>query len=44
MGVEYQTKIGGDISNFRSLEKLSYGLILEITDGVKVGDRLINPR
>ena len=29
---------------FRSLEKLSYGLILEITDGVKVGDRLINPR
>ena len=29
---------------FRTFEKLSYGLILEITDGVKVGDRLVNPR
>ncbi len=29
---------------FRTFEKLSYGLVLEITDGVKVGDRLINPR
>ena len=29
---------------FRTYEKLSYGLILEITDGVKVGDRLVNPR
>ena len=29
---------------FRTFEKLSYALILEITDGVKVGDRLTNPR
>jgi len=29
---------------FRPFEKLSYALILEITDGVKVGDRVVNPR
>jgi hypothetical protein len=29
---------------FRPFEKLSYALILEITDGVKVGDRVTNPR
>jgi len=29
---------------FRSFEKLSYALILEITDGVRVGDRLESPR
>ncbi len=29
---------------FRTFEKLSYGLVLAITDGVKVGDRLVNPR
>lgn len=29
---------------FRTFDKLSYGLVLEITDGVKVGDRLVNPR
>ena len=29
---------------FRTFEKVSYALILEITSGVKVGDRLINPR
>lgn len=29
---------------FRPFEKLSYALILETTDGVKVGDRVINPR
>ena len=28
---------------FRSFEKLSYGLILQISDGVKVGDRFTNP-
>ena len=28
---------------FRTFEKLSYALILEITDGAKVGDRLVNP-
>ena len=29
---------------FRTFDRLSYGLILEITSGVKVGDRLVNPR
>lgn len=34
----------GVLMVFRTFEKLSYALILEITDGVKVGDRLVNPR
>jgi hypothetical protein len=29
---------------FRTFERLSYALILETTEGVRVGDRLINPR
>lgn len=29
---------------FRTFDRLSYALILEITDGVKVGDRVVNPR
>ncbi len=29
---------------FRPFEKLSYALILEITDGVEIGDRVTNPR
>ena len=29
---------------FRTFEKLSYALVLDITDPVKVGDRLIDPR
>jgi hypothetical protein len=28
---------------FRTFDKLSYALILQITDGVKVGDRFVNP-
>ena len=28
---------------FRTFDKLSYALILQITDGVKVGDRFLNP-
>ena len=28
---------------FRTFDRLSYGLILDITEGVKVGDRLVNP-
>ncbi len=34
----------GILMVFRTFEKVSYGLILEIKTGVKVGDRLINPR
>ncbi|MEY4884142.1 MAG: hypothetical protein RIS34_1996 [Pseudomonadota bacterium] len=29
---------------FRTFEKLSYALVLEITEGVRVGDRLASPR
>jgi nucleoid-associated protein YgaU len=29
---------------FRSFERLSYALVLEATEGVRVGDRLVNPR
>ncbi|MDB5946662.1 MAG: hypothetical protein JWQ33_1688, partial [Ramlibacter sp.] len=29
---------------FRAFDKLSYALILEITDGVQVGDKVVNPR
>jgi hypothetical protein len=29
---------------FRTFDKVSYALILQITDGVKVGDHLVNPR
>ena len=29
---------------FRVFEKVSYALVLEVTDGTKVGDRLVNPR
>lgn len=29
---------------FKTFEKLSYGLILDITDGVRVGDRLATPQ
>ena len=28
---------------FRTFENLSYALVLQITDGVKVGDRFTNP-
>ncbi len=28
---------------FRTFDKVSYALVLQITDGVKVGDRFINP-
>jgi hypothetical protein len=29
---------------FRTFDRLSYALILQITDGVRVGDRLASPR
>ncbi len=29
---------------FRTFDKLSYALVLDITEGVKVGDRLVNPK
>lgn len=29
---------------FRTFDRVSYGLILDTNDGVKIGDRLVNPR
>jgi hypothetical protein len=29
---------------FRTFDRVSYALVLEITDGVRVGDHLTNPR
>jgi hypothetical protein len=29
---------------FKTYENLSYALVLQITDGVKVGDRIVNPK
>jgi hypothetical protein len=29
---------------FRTFDNLSYALVLQITDGVKVGDRIVNPK
>jgi LysM domain len=29
---------------FRTFDKVSYALVLQVNDGVKVGDRLLNPR
>ena len=34
----------GMLMVFRTFDRLSYALILEITDGVRVGDRLTSPR
>jgi len=34
----------GLVMVFRTFDRLSYALVLEITDGAKVGDRLVNPR
>ena len=42
--VKIPNERNGLIMVFRTFEKLSYALILEITDGVKVGDRVTNPR
>jgi hypothetical protein len=34
----------GLVMVFRTFDRLSYALVLQIIDGVKVGDRLVNPR
>ena len=28
---------------FRTFDRVSYALVMQITDGVKVGDRFVNP-
>ena len=42
--VKIPNERNGLLMVFRPFDKLSYALILEITDGVKVGDRVTNPR
>ncbi len=42
--VKLPNERNGLLMVFRPFDKLSYALILEITDGVKVGDRVTNPR
>lgn len=38
------TERNGLLMVFRVFERVSYGLVLDIVDGVQVGDRLTNPR
>ena len=42
--VKIPNERNGLLMVFRPFDKLSYALILEIVDGVKVGDRVTNPR
>lgn len=37
-------EVNGTLMVFRAFERVSYGLILDIQNGVKVGDRLVTPR
>lgn len=43
-GIKLPNERNGLLMVFRPFEKLSYALILETTDGVKIGDRVTNPR
>jgi hypothetical protein len=42
--VQLPDERNGLLMVFRAYDRVSYGLILETRDGVRVGDRLINPR
>lgn len=42
--VKLPSEINGTAMVFRTFDRVSYALILEIRDGVRVGDRLVNPR
>jgi nucleoid-associated protein YgaU len=42
--IQLPSERNGLLMVFRPFEKLSYALILEINDTVKVGDRVVNPR
>jgi hypothetical protein len=42
--IKLPSERNGLLMVFRPFEKLSYALILEITDTVKIGDRIANPR
>lgn len=42
--IKLPSERNGLLMIFRPFERLSYALVLEITDGVKVGDKVVNPR
>lgn len=42
--IKLPSEINGTAMVFRTFDRVSYALILEIRDGVRVGDRLVNPR
>jgi hypothetical protein len=42
--IKFPDELNGLLMVFRTFDKISYGLILQITDSVSVGDRLANPR
>jgi len=42
--VKLPSEINGTAMVFRTFERVSYALLLEIRNGVRVGDRLVNPK
>jgi hypothetical protein len=42
--IKLPTERNGLLMVFKTYDRISYGLVLEIVDGVQVGDRLVNPR
>jgi len=42
--VKLPSEVNGTAMVFRTFERVSYALLLEIRNGVRVGDRLVNPK
>ncbi len=42
--IKFPDELNGLLMVFRTFDKVSYALILQITDGVSVGDHIVNPR
>jgi len=42
--VKLPSEVNGTAMVFRTFERVSYVLLLEIRNGVRVGDRLVNPK
>lgn len=42
--VKLPSEINGTAMVFRTFDRVSYALLLEIRNGVRVGDRLVNPK
>ena len=41
--IKLPSEANGVAMVFRTFDRVSYGLILDITTGVRVGDKLVNP-